>query len=51
VTYNTGYGFDDWIYCTLYIHTNLGIAGNIALPYSTHFRVHRYTRTRILRLH
>jgi hypothetical protein len=21
VTYKTGFGFDDWIYCTLYIHT------------------------------
>jgi hypothetical protein len=21
VTYETGYGLDDWIYCTLYIHT------------------------------
>jgi hypothetical protein len=23
VTYGTGFGLDDWIYCTLYIHTAL----------------------------
>jgi hypothetical protein len=30
VTYETGFGLDDWIYCILYIHT-FGTAGNTAL--------------------
>jgi hypothetical protein len=31
VTYKMGFGLDDWIYCTLYIH-NSGTTGNTALP-------------------
>jgi hypothetical protein len=30
VTYNTGFGLDDWIYCTLYIH-NSGLQAVTAL--------------------
>jgi hypothetical protein len=31
VTYKTGFGLDDWIYYTLYIHTVLGTTANTAL--------------------
>jgi hypothetical protein len=46
VTYKTGSGLDDWIYCTLYIH-NSELQAIQHYRYSTRFTVHRYTRTRI----
>jgi hypothetical protein len=45
----TCFGLDDWIYWHL-IHTKLGITGNAVQCSSTHFTVHRYTRTRVLSL-
>jgi hypothetical protein len=46
VAYRTGFGLDEWIYCTLYIH-NSGLQIIQRSRYSTHFAVHRSTRTRI----
>jgi hypothetical protein len=43
VTYKTGFGLDDWIYCTLYIH-NSGLQAK-RYRYSTHFQ---FTVTHIL---
>jgi hypothetical protein len=38
VTYKTGFRLDDWIYCTLYIHT-LGTTGSTALSlFYTHLQ-------------
>jgi hypothetical protein len=51
LSYKTGFGLDDWIYCTLYIHIVRDYGELQRSRYSTHFLVHRYTRTRILRLH
>jgi hypothetical protein len=50
VTYKTGFGRDDWIYYTLYIH-NSGLQAIQRYRYSTHFAIHRCTRTRILSHH
>jgi N-glycosylase/DNA lyase len=50
VTYKTGSGLDDWIYCTLYFH-NSELQAIQRYRYSTHFPNHRCTRTRVLRLH
>jgi hypothetical protein len=51
VTYKMGSGLDDLIYCTLYIHATRKYRQLQRYRYSTHFPVHRYTRTRVLRLH
>jgi hypothetical protein len=48
VTYKTDFGFDDWIFCTLYIS---GLQAIQRYCYSTQFPVHCCTRTRILSLH
>jgi hypothetical protein len=48
VTYKTGFGSDDWIYCTLYIHTVRDYRQLQRYRHYTHFPVHRCTRTRIL---
>jgi hypothetical protein len=34
----TGFGLDDWIYCTLYIH-NSGLQAIQRYRYSTHFQL------------
>jgi hypothetical protein len=47
LTYKTGFGLDDWIYYTLYIH-NSGLQAIQRYRYSTHIAVHSYARTRIL---
>jgi hypothetical protein len=49
VTYKLGFGLDDWIYCTLYIH-NSGLRAIQHYRWSTPFTVHCYTGTRILSL-
>jgi hypothetical protein len=49
-TYKTGFGLDDWIYCTLYIH-NSGLKAIQRYRYSTHFPAHLFTRIRVLSLH
>jgi hypothetical protein len=51
VTYKTGFGLDDWIYCTLHFHTLRDYRKLQLYRYSTHITVHHYTRTRILSLH
>jgi hypothetical protein len=51
VTIKKGFGFDDWIFCTLYFHTTRDYRQLQCCLCSTHFTVHRYTRTRILILH
>jgi hypothetical protein len=51
VTYKTGFRLDDWIYCTLYIHTTRDYMQYSATTIYTHFTVHRYTRARVLSLH
>jgi hypothetical protein len=51
VTYKTGFELDDWIYCTLYVHTVRSYRQLQRYRYSTHFPAHRCTRPRILRLH
>jgi hypothetical protein len=38
VTHETGSGFDDWIYCTLYIHTTRDYRQLQRYRYSTHFQ-------------
>jgi hypothetical protein len=43
MTYKMGFGLDDWIYCTLYIHTTQDCRQLQRYRYSTHFAVHRYT--------
>jgi hypothetical protein len=43
VTYKMGFGLDDWIYCTLYIHTTRNYRQLQHYRSSTHFAVHRYT--------
>jgi hypothetical protein len=43
VTYKTGFGLDDWIYCTLYIRTFRDYRQLHRYRRSTHFPVHRYT--------
>jgi hypothetical protein len=46
VTYETGFGLYDWIYCTSYIHTTRDYKQLERYPYSTHFPVHHYTALR-----
>jgi hypothetical protein len=48
--YRRGFWIGDWIYCTLYVH-NSGVQAIQRYRWSTHFPVHRYTRTKILSLH
>jgi hypothetical protein len=48
VTYKTGSGLEDWIYCALYIHTVRDYRHYKCYRYCTHFPVHSYMRTRIL---
>jgi hypothetical protein len=48
--YRRCFRLDDWIYFTLYIH-NSGLQVIQWYHSSTHFSVHRYTRTRVLSLH
>jgi hypothetical protein len=45
-------GLDDWIYCTLYIHSS-GLQAIRVQPYHWHtrFTVHRHAHTRVLSLH
>jgi hypothetical protein len=48
VTCKTGFGFDDWIYCTSYTH-NSGLQDLHTLKFTvTH--THTHTQTRILSL-
>jgi hypothetical protein len=51
VTYKTGFGLDDWIYCILYIHTVRDYRQLQRYRCSTHYTIHRCTRNRFLRLH
>jgi hypothetical protein len=46
-----GFGLDNWIYCTSYIYTVRDYRQLQRYRWSTHFRVHRGTRTTILSLH
>jgi hypothetical protein len=50
VTYRRGFGFVDWIDCTLYIHIS-ELQAIQRCRCSPRFTVHRCTRTRILSLH
>jgi hypothetical protein len=50
VTYKTGFRSDDWIYCSLYIHTTQNYRRYSATAV-LHTTVHRYTRIRILSLY
>jgi hypothetical protein len=50
VTYRTGFGLDNWTYCTLYILSS-GLQAIQSFRYYTHFPFHCCTRTRILSLH
>jgi hypothetical protein len=50
VTYRTGSGLDDWIYCSLYIH-NSGPQAIQRYRCSTSFTAYRYAHTRILTLY
>jgi hypothetical protein len=51
VIYKTCFGLDDWIYYTFYIHNSGVKAITALLLIYTHFRVHLYTRARVLSLH
>jgi hypothetical protein len=50
VTYKMRFGFDDWIYCTLFTH-NFGLQTIKCYRYSSHFTVHCCTCSRVLSLH
>jgi hypothetical protein len=50
VTYKTGFGLDDCIYWTLYIHTTRNYRQLERDHWSKHFTVDRYTRNRFLSL-
>jgi hypothetical protein len=45
-----GFGLDDWIYCSLYIH-NSRLQVIQRYPWFIHFTVHCYTCARVLSLH
>jgi hypothetical protein len=50
MTYKMGFGLDDWIYWHL-IHSTRYYRQLQRYRWSTHFTLHRYTRTRFLSLH